>query len=171
VGEEIQWWLDLYRWEFPLPEREGLAEEIEALQQFLRAQGVVAATDGRIDEDHPLAKVLLRTLEHFHAAYWVTARTAARVAANPMPEKAFRNAVRKGYETALLLGELSKPEGNSTVTVGNAINRYAEMHLIELKPEREGSKERRVLAGERYDDLGALLQRLRRTLDASAIRR
>jgi glycerol-3-phosphate O-acyltransferase len=170
LGEEIQWWLDLYRWEFPLPEREGLAEEIEALQQFLRAQGVVAA-DGRIDEDHPLAKVLLRTLEHFHGAYWLTARTAARVATNPMPEKAFRNAVRKGYETALLLGELTKPEGNSTVTVDNAINRYAEMQLIQLNPGREGSKERRALAGERYDDLGALVQRLRRTLDASAIHR
>jgi hypothetical protein len=37
----VLWWLDLYRWEFPLPERETLARDIDRWLAYYRETGAV----------------------------------------------------------------------------------------------------------------------------------
>jgi hypothetical protein len=73
--------------------------------------------------------------------------------------------VRKRYDTGLLLGEVQRPEGNSVVTIENALNRYAEMELVELAG---GRKERVVRAGLKQSDARALCERLAQHLRRSA---
>jgi glycerol-3-phosphate O-acyltransferase len=161
IHDEVRWWLDLYRWEFPLPERGKLVADIQTLLAFLRSEGALAGADGEtVNVDHVLVRSLAPVVDTFHEAYWVTAKTTARLAPEGAAEKAFRNAVRKGYETALMLGDARKPEGNSTDTISNALSRYSEMRLIELQPTGKG-RERRVVRGPSFDDLGVLQERLR----------
>lgn len=156
VGDEVSWWLDLYRDEFPIPERGKLAAEIDRFFEFFRKEGASASGD----LNHPLTRLLLRVIDNFHEAYWMTAREVAKLDAAGMSEKALRNAIRKGYETALLLEEVRKPEGNSTITIGNALGRFAEMQFIEMQDTGK-ARERRVVRGARFAELDALLERLR----------
>jgi glycerol-3-phosphate O-acyltransferase len=168
VCDAVRWWLDLYRWEFPLPEGGELAGEIETLLGFLRAEGALAGADGETPQpENRMVRALSKVLDNFHEAYWVTVQAIGRLGADGTSEKAFRNAVRKGYEIALMLGDVCKPEGNSTTTVNNALSRYAEMQLIELQPTGKG-RDRRVVRGARFDDLAALEDRLRAALSNSA---
>src|SRR5205823_11504944 len=46
LKDEVNWWLDLYRWEFPLPEREAVAAELGRLLEYFRAEGAMVAGDG-----------------------------------------------------------------------------------------------------------------------------
>jgi glycerol-3-phosphate O-acyltransferase len=170
VAEQVRWWLDLYRWEFPLPARETLAPALAGLQQFLRDQGALTADDD-VDVEHPLGRVLLRVLDNFHEAYWITASTVERLGPGGMSEKAFRNTVAKTYETALLLGEVSRPEGRSTVTIDNALSRFAEIELIELESAGGKSKERQVRRGPQIEAIGSLLQHLRSAVGEAELRR
>ena len=41
--------------------------------------------------------------------------------------------MQKRYRTGLLLGEVRKPEGNSSVTLGNALNRFAELEFVQVR--------------------------------------
>src|SRR5207245_1615715 len=45
----IGWWLDLYRWEFPLPERDALAAEIGRWLASARAAGAGASAGSIAD--------------------------------------------------------------------------------------------------------------------------
>lgn len=170
VHDEVHRWLDLYRWEFPLPERDKLVADIDKAFGFLRAEGALSGPDGDSpDDEHLLVRVLSNIIDNFHEAYWVTAEALARLPQDGTSEKALRNAVRKGYEVALMLGEARKTEGNSTDTVGNALSRYGELQLIELQPTGKG-RERRILPGACFADLGALQTRLRSALTSDQTR-
>jgi glycerol-3-phosphate O-acyltransferase len=160
VNDELRWWLDLYRWEFPIPEGDKLGLEVERLIELFRREGVFAGDGATANLDHPLMQLLARVIDNFHEAYWITARTLTRIEAAGMSEKALRNAIRKGYETALLLEDVRKREGSSTITIGNALSRYAEMGFIEMQ-ETARPRERRVGRGPRFGELDALLERLR----------
>jgi hypothetical protein len=63
----------------------------------------------------------------------------------------------------LLLGEVRKPEGNSTVTLGNVINRYTEMGLITSSVRAKG-RDRLILPGPDFERLKSLERRLAATL-------
>jgi len=160
IDDEVSWWLALYREEFPIPERDKLAAEIDRLFDLFRKEGASAGDDSAIDLNQPLMRLLLRVIDNFHEAYWMTARAVAKLDAGGMSEKALRNAIRKGYETALLLEDVRKPEGNSTITMGNALGRFAEMQFIEMQDTGK-ARERRVVRGARFAELDALLERLR----------
>src|SRR5262249_10130436 len=66
LKDEVNWWLDLYRWEFPLPEREAVAVELGRLIEFFRAEGAVLAGDGdAVDPAHPLVRSTAGLLDNF----------------------------------------------------------------------------------------------------------
>jgi glycerol-3-phosphate O-acyltransferase len=136
LKDEVAWWLDLFRWEFPLPERETVAEELGRLLNYFRAQQVVAAGDGEsVDRSHVLVRALLGILENFREAYWMAAATIADLPdSGGLSRKAVVQAVRKRFETGLLLGEVRKVEGNSVLTIGNTLNRFAELGLLSFSP-------------------------------------
>src|SRR5690606_12687615 len=46
LKEELWWWLSLFRWEFPLPEREEMAEEAGKILDYFRAHGAGFDGDG-----------------------------------------------------------------------------------------------------------------------------
>jgi len=160
LKDEVSWWLDLFRWEFALPEREEVAKELGHTLEYFRAQGVVAANDGElVHMEHALVGTLLGLLENFREAYWISAATLAELTDKPMPRKALLQSMRKRFDTAVLLGEVRKLEGNSVVTLGNALSRFNEMGLLATTPGR--GKEQLIRRGPRAADLDVLVARLR----------
>ncbi len=165
IKDEVIWWLDLYRWEFPLPEREEVAVQLGRLLEHFRSQGAVSVGNGdSIVADHPLVRTTADILGNFCEAYWLTAQTLMQLDERGMPQKTVVEAIRKRYATGLLLGEVRKPEGNSTVTLGNALNRYAEVGFITFATGAKG-RERTVRRGPRFDGLSAIERRLAAQLE------
>jgi len=160
LKDEVSWWLELYRWEFALPEREAMAAEVGRLLEYYRAQGAIAAGDGdRVDSDHPLIRNTVGVLDNFCEAYWITLQTLAQLEEAGVVQKALLERIRKRYATGLLLGEVRKPEGNSTVTLGNALSRFAEIGCVTIAAGPKG-RERIVRRGPRFDELSHIGRRL-----------
>jgi glycerol-3-phosphate O-acyltransferase len=160
LKDEVSWWLDLYRWEFPLPERETVAVELGRLLEYFRADGALIAGDGdAVNPEHPLLHCTATLLDNFCEAYWMTVRSAAQIDGAGVPHAAFLAATRQRFETYLLLGEVRWPEGNSSVTFGNAVSRLVEVGYLTSVPGAKG-KERVVQRGARFSELSALDSRL-----------
>jgi glycerol-3-phosphate O-acyltransferase len=160
VTEDVTWWLHLYRWEFPLPERETLAAELARLLDYFRAEGAMVPGNGEtVDPQHPLIRSTSGILDNFAEAYWITAQTVLQLMEGGLAQKALREAIRQRYATGLLLGEVRKPEGNSTVTLENALNRYTEMGFVTASG---GSKarERTIVPGPVFGELSGVERRL-----------
>jgi glycerol-3-phosphate O-acyltransferase len=155
---DVLWWLDLYRWEFPLPERETLAESIDRWLAYYRETG--ALVDGRVDVAHPITQVTRGVLENFREAYLVAARTLAAEKEWPIARPALVKRMRRQFATSLLLGDVSKPEGGSPESFGNALSRLAELGHVAIV-RRDGTREQLVERGPAYDRLPDLIQRLR----------
>jgi hypothetical protein len=66
--------------------------------------------------------------------------------------------MRKRYTEALLLGEVGKPEGNSSVTLGNALNRLSEIGCVRIRSGK--GKEVLVQRGEHFADLLPISSRI-----------
>ncbi len=168
LKDEVSWWLDLYRWEFPLPEREAMAAELGRLLEYFRAQGAISVGDGElVVPEHPLIKSTTGILDNFCEAYWITTRTLAQLSPDGMTQKAMLQTARERYQTGLLLGEVRKGEGNSVVTLGNALNRFAEMGFISVADSARGrgtrapkERERIIRRGPRFAELSRLERRL-----------
>ncbi len=159
LKDDVSWWLDMFRWEFALPEREDLAAELGELLEYFRSHGVLAVGDGEsVDAGHPLVRATLGLVDNFQEAYWVAARTLLEVE-RPTSRKAVIDRMRKRYETSLLLGEVRKPEGNSTVTLGNALDRFREMGLISIQDAAK-SRDRTVRPGAAWSDLAGVIAHL-----------
>ncbi|MBI3785254.1 MAG: 1-acyl-sn-glycerol-3-phosphate acyltransferase [Deltaproteobacteria bacterium] len=162
LRDDVHWWLELYRWEFPLPEREEISAQLGRLLEYYRAIGALGAGD-RIAVEHPFVRTTAGLLDNFCEAYWETGRTLSQIDGGAVALKVFLETARKRYDTGLLLGEVKRPEGKSTVTLENAVNRYAEMGLAAV--DRKG-KDRLVRQGSRADVLAPTLDRLAAALDA-----
>jgi glycerol-3-phosphate O-acyltransferase len=158
LRDEIWWWLELYRWEFALPEREALAVDLAKLLGFFQESG--ALRDGHPDEGHPLLVTARGILENFREAYRVTARTVTSEKDWPISEKVLLSHVRRAFSVAQLLGEVSKPEANSTVMYANALSRFTELGYISREAGGRTSKDRRIEPGSAYDRLLTLAERL-----------
>jgi len=168
LKDEVSWWLDLYRWEFPLPEREVMAVELGRLLEYFRIQGAITAGDGdTADLQDPLIRSTVSILDNFCEAYWMTAQTIAQLDAGGSSDKTVVERIRGHYATGLLLGDVRKPEGNSTVTLGNALNRFAEMGCISVSAAPKG-RERLIRRGPRFDDLASIERRLAEHLGSRA---
>jgi len=162
LQDEILWWLDFYRWEFPLPERQTVPAEIAALLAYYEAEGAWHPEGGgRVDPAHPFVDTTQGLLDNFCEAYWVMACTLALLPPTGQPLKTVLAQARKRYDTALLLGEARRPEGNSVVTFENAVQRYAELGFVSLSGDR---KDRKVERGERFAELASMQERLARHL-------
>jgi glycerol-3-phosphate O-acyltransferase len=160
LKDEVNWWLDLYRWEFPLPEREAVAVELGRLLEYFRAEGAILAGDGNtVHPEHPLVRGTAGLLDNFREAYWIAARTLAQIPDTGMPQKAVLEQARKRYSTSLLLGEVQRPEGNTLVTLGNALNRYAEVGFVTIAAPPKG-RERVVSRGPAFVELQRMEARL-----------
>src|SRR5204862_389034 len=98
----IGWWLDLYRWEFPLPEREALAAEIGRWLAYYREAGALVGDGAALD--HPIIRATAGILENFREAYLVVARTAAAQEEWPILQSALAQRMPRQFQTSLLLG-------------------------------------------------------------------
>jgi len=97
-------------------------------------------------------------LDNFREAYWIAAHVLAETPEAGLPQKSTIERMQKRYRTSLLLGEVRKPEGNSSVTLGNALNRFAELEYVQLRAGK--GKERVVARGARFDGLTAVAERI-----------
>src|SRR6185503_304867 len=71
--DEVWNWLDLFRYEFALPQREELAPLVKRFCDY--AQEIGAMTDDGLDPAHPLIRASVSVLDNFREAYWIAART------------------------------------------------------------------------------------------------
>jgi glycerol-3-phosphate O-acyltransferase len=155
---DVLWWLDLYRWEFPLPERDTLSRDIARWLAYYRETGAVVGD--RPDARHPVMQVTCGLLENFREAYLVAARTLTAEKGWPITETALIGRMQRQFATSLLLTEVTKPEGGTVVTFGNALARFSELGHVSIE-RREGSRERLVQRGATFERLPDLIQRLR----------
>ncbi len=150
VTQDVEWWLDLLRWEFPLPDRRAVDRELGDLREVLRAEGVLV--DGELVKSHPLLPTVLCVLDPFREAYWVVARVLDELPAEGLSRKSILDRSHRHHETALLLNELRRSEGGSLVIFGNALKRYAEIGIIEQGKGRDPI----LKPGPRRGDLAAI---------------
>jgi glycerol-3-phosphate O-acyltransferase len=130
--DHIWWWLDLFRWEFALPPRDQLPVLVEAYIAYLRSVG--AWNENGVDGSNPLVRATLPILDNFREAYWAAARSVRDlVGRDGISEKSLIEEHRKSYHASLLLGEVLRPEGGTTVLFHNALNRFAELGLTVTK--------------------------------------
>jgi glycerol-3-phosphate O-acyltransferase len=152
----LGWWLDLYRWEFPLPEREQLATEIARWLSYYRENG--ALVGDAVVPEHPIIQATWGLLENFREAYLVAARTIAGQREWPIAEKALVQHMRRQFRVNFLLDEVRKPEANSVITFGNALSRLAELGYVKITRGGRAARERWVERGEAYDRLAELIR-------------
>lgn len=157
LAEEISWWLNLYRWEFPLPIRETVGPELDRWLPYYEQVGAVL--NGQANPNHPLMRVTSEMLENFREAYAVAARVILSQTEWPVSEKTLIKRMQYQFDTSLMLGEVHKPEGASVVTFANALLRFAELNHIGR--EKRGGRERVVVQGPAFDGLPELVRHLR----------
>lgn len=158
LGDDVSWWLDLFRWEFPLPERQDLREGIDRIREYLDAVGAMTSTSSVLDLQHPFIGPVRGALDNFREAYWIAAQTLLERLDERRGQKAILESMQKRYRTGLLLGEVRKPEGNSSVTLGNALNRFAELECVQLWPGK--GRDRAVGRGAKFDTLPSIAARI-----------
>ncbi len=152
LEDEVRWWLDMFRYEFPLPDREELGGLIDAYVDHARQVGALEP-NGQMRRDHPLATAASGVLDCFRDAYWVVARFVRdELGPEGMPEKTAIEALTKAYDTSLKLGEVSKSEGATTVMFGNALNRFQELGLIERRPSAQGKRDKTLARGAAFQE-------------------
>jgi glycerol-3-phosphate O-acyltransferase len=159
LKDDVLWWLDLFRWEFPLPEREDIAAALGRLLAYLETRDVVARSNGRrLDERHPFASTAVSLLDNFRESYWVASQALLALPEEGVPRKAVLERMRKRYTAGLLLGEVQKAEGNSSVTLGNALNRFTELGCVRARAGK--GREPIVERGENFSELSAVAKRI-----------
>jgi glycerol-3-phosphate O-acyltransferase len=154
----IGWWLDFYRWEFPLPERDALAAEIGRWLDYYRETGAMVGDAAA--PDHPVIRATVGLLENFREAYLVAARTMAAQEEWPIRQDALAARMRRQFATSLLLHEVHKPEGNSMVTFDNALSRLVELGHVTSERKGRGGRERWIDRGPAFDRLPDLIGHL-----------
>ncbi|MBI3768982.1 MAG: 1-acyl-sn-glycerol-3-phosphate acyltransferase [Deltaproteobacteria bacterium] len=156
--EEVWWWLELFRWEFALPERAAAAAEIDTVLAYFRAAGAIGSRDVR--RTHPLLVFGDGILENFREAYWIVAKTLLDLDADGLSQKTAIARMQKSFLMHQLLGQAQKPEGNSAITFENAVNRLAEIGCVTRARRGRGGKEQAIMPGRAFAELAALERRL-----------
>jgi len=162
LSEEVWWWLDLFRWEFALPERPAVAAEIEEVLTHFRAAGAIGPAGGR--RSNMLLVFADGILENFREAYWIAAKTLLDLPADGMTRKSALMKMQKSFEAHQLLGQAQKPEGNSPIIYENSMHRFAEVGYIALQTRGRSSKDQVVVPGRAFGDLAVVERRLRESL-------
>ena len=140
LADEVQHWLDVFRFEFALPDRHELRQLVESQVGYLRELGAV--TGDAIDGEHAVVIAAVGVLDVFREAYWLAAKTVQEVLdvdrVDGVAEKHLTAEYQKSCETALLVGESSKPECANTVLLQNALRRMTELGLRAKRAARAG---------------------------------
>jgi glycerol-3-phosphate O-acyltransferase len=158
LREAVWWWLDLFRWEFALPEREAVASEIEETLMYFTKRGAI---DGeRVNPAHVLLVFGDGILDSFREAYWIVAKTLLDLGTDGFAYKAAIARMQKSFIMHQLLGQTRRPEGNSAVTFANALSRLAELGCIAVVRRGRGGRDRVVVPGPAIVELGALERKL-----------
>ena len=158
LREVVWWWLDLFRWEFALPERDAVAAEIDDTLAYFTARG--ALEGAYVNMAHVLLVFGDGILDSFREAYWIVAKTLLDLDGDGLTQKAAIARMQKSFAMHQLLGQTRRPEGNSAVTFANALNRFAEIGCVTLARRGRGGRERAVLPGPAAAELGELERRL-----------
>ncbi len=138
ADDDVAWWLDFLRWEFPLPDREALEGELAASREAMRAEGVLIGVDREeVVSDHPFAITMSGVLDNFREAYLVATQVLRTLPEEGEPRKSFLERAKTQHSTALLLGDFEKPEGSSSVIFTNALKRYAELGIVLVGSEKD----------------------------------
>jgi glycerol-3-phosphate O-acyltransferase len=169
LRDEMWWWLDLFRNEFVLPERTELGDRVEEILECMRSLGMVG--DGAVNQTHPHPPILRSNalvLQNFREAYWVATRTVRSLDAAGKSEKALVGEMQRAYRAHLLLGVLRKPEGNTTVTLQNAVSRLHELGYVVFETRARGN--RWVLPGPNHAALALVESRLAESITEPALR-
>jgi glycerol-3-phosphate O-acyltransferase len=156
LGAHIGWWLDLYRWEFPLPERDALAAALDRWVAYYSDCGAILGDTAA--PEHPVIRATAGILENFREAYLIAARTVAGHTDYPVTEADLTKRMREQFATALLLGEVHKPEGSSMITFGNALSRLTELGYVTIA--RSGRGGRSIDRGPVFDRLPDLIRHI-----------
>ncbi len=162
LRSDLWWWLDLFRNEFVLPDRERLAVQVGELLARLESVGVLS--DGRVDPEHALVRTTSAILQNFREAYWIAARVLHGLAEGGQSKGALVEEMQRIYRAQLLLGVARKPEGNTTVTLENALNRFEELGFGVFEKRGRGGRELWVSRGPAFADLVNLEHRLAASL-------
>jgi glycerol-3-phosphate O-acyltransferase len=156
LRDHVTWWLDLYRWEFPLPERDALARELASWVAYYREHGALEG-DALVVE-HPIARATSGILDNFREAYQIAARTVSAHTEWPIAQKVLVQRMQRQFTTGLLLGELVHPEGNSMITFGNALSRLTELGHVTVQRRGRGGREQWIDRGPAFDRLPELIR-------------
>src|SRR5439155_24737131 len=166
LRDEMWWWLDLFRNEFVLPERTELGDRVEEILECMRSLGMVG--DGAVNQTDPILRSNALVLQNFREAYWVATRTVRSLDAAGKSEKALVGEMQRAYRAHLLLGVLRKPEGNTTVTLQNAVSRLHELGYVVFETRARGN--RWVLPGPNHAALVLVESRLAESVTEPALR-
>jgi hypothetical protein len=128
--------------------------EIERWRTYFRER---RADGGSARREHPSLLALVGLLESFRESYLVATRTVAAVEEWPIARTGLFRAMRREYATGLLLGELRKPEGNSVVTFGNALERLLAMRVVQAG---SGKQARWIEPGPAFGGIGERVREL-----------
>ncbi|MEO8605168.1 MAG: hypothetical protein ABI629_21550, partial [bacterium] len=159
LQDDVSWWLDLLRWEFPLPERQDLAAELARVEAYLREVDALGGADGdTLDVSHPFVATAITLLDNFREAYWIAAQALLELPEAATPQNVALERLQKRYRAGMLLGEVRKPEGNSSMTLGNALSRFAELECLTLRAGK--GRERLVSRGPRFLELADVAARI-----------
>ncbi len=137
VEADVQWWLDLLRWEFPLPDRPALATELSDLRAVLRSERVLLGDNDELNAEHPLVPTVLGVLDPFREAYWVVAGVLSGLPEEGVGRKALFERVHEYHATGLLLHQFRRVEGGSKLIFSNALKRFSEMGAVEIGTGRD----------------------------------
>jgi glycerol-3-phosphate O-acyltransferase len=161
LDDDVIWWLNMFRWEFQLPEGDQLPRDLVRLRDDLRAEGVLVGNDGQeaLVGEHPLLATASAILDNFRESYWVAAKVLMALPEDGLARGAVLEQMHQRYDTGLLLGEVRKPEGDSRVTLSNALSRFAEINCVKLESAQK-EKDRVVRRGTSFTDLSALTERI-----------
>ena len=157
LAADVAWWLDLFRYEFPLPERNTIPALVEEQTSFLESEGAI--NNGTLDAAHPAVRATSGLLDNFRESYWTCARCArSKLGAGDISEKEMFDDIGEHYEAGILLGELGKPEGNNTMLYRNAMSRFEELGYV--RRSTQGKRERLIGRGPEHPTMDSFVQRL-----------
>jgi glycerol-3-phosphate O-acyltransferase len=156
LTDDVWWWLELFRNEFVLPGRDALTARCGDLAG--RMGGPSAGDGGSFEAINPFAVATAPILQNFREAYWVAAKTLRALRPEGATEKGLLEQMHRTYRASLLLGVLRKPEGNTTVTLQNALGRLRELRCVDAGGERRGGP--RVVPGPQHGMLVQIEKRL-----------
>lgn len=169
LTSDLREWLDLYRLEFPPPSDADLEAGLGRVLGHFGAVGV--SVDGGCDT--ALLAATQGVLDSFHEPYWVVADVLSRLEEAGISESMLLDRIGKRYQAAFLLGEVHKPEGESSLTIKNAIERFrlAGGIVTRARPGRLRARDGWVTPGGEMDAVRRWATRLEAALRRDRMRR